>query len=45
MSPFGAYILGLITFLLILIPFWIAGVANGEIGTIYKNSVCYKICD
>lgn len=40
-----AYILGLLTFLIILVPFWAIAIANGDVAEVYKNSVCYKICE
>lgn len=45
MSPFLAYILGLFTILLILIPFWTAAILNGDVAEAYKNTVCYKVCE
>ena len=44
MSPYGAYFLGLFTFILIVVPFWVMSIYVDSIKKIYKSSVCYKIC-
>lgn len=44
MSPFTAYFLGILTVLLILIPFWAIAVNFSPIGDSYRSVMCYKIC-
>lgn len=40
MSPLVAYFLGIITILIILIPFWYLARVNTKISTTYKNIFC-----
>lgn len=40
MSPLVAYFLGIITVLIILIPFWYLARVNQKISTTYKNIFC-----
>jgi hypothetical protein len=44
MSPFAAYLLGLITSLIILISFWYLATINASINTAYASTVCYSVC-
>ncbi len=44
MTPFGAYFLGLFTFLIIIIPFWLMSLFSKSIKNAYQSSICYKIC-
>ena len=44
MSPYTAYFLGILTVLLIIVPFWVLSLFVTSIKTAYTNSVCYKIC-
>ena len=44
MSPFIAYILGVLTVFMILIPFWYISTKNTSVSKIYKSSVCWNIC-
>ncbi len=40
MSPIVAYFLGLITVLLIIIPFWYLASINGKINPVYNSIFC-----
>lgn len=44
MTPIVAYFLGLITILIILIPFWLLAKSNGKIQPVYKGLFCANIC-
>lgn len=44
MSPFVAYIFGILTVIFILVIFWAFGIANADVADAYRNSVCYNIC-
>ncbi len=44
MTPLVAYFLGLITILIILIPFWLLGKSNSKIQPVYKGLFCSNIC-
>lgn len=43
MSPLVAYFLGIITILIILIPFWYLARVNQKISTTYKNIFCNSL--
>lgn len=40
MSPLVAYFLGVLTILVIFIPFWYLGRTNDKIGEVYKKYLC-----
>lgn len=44
MSPIVAYILGILTVIVILVPFWYFATVSNSINNFYRNSVCYGIC-
>lgn len=44
MSPLSAYFLGLITFILLLLPFWFVATQIPAFKQLYSDSVCWQIC-
>ncbi len=40
MSPLVGYFLGILTVLVIFLPFWYLGRTNNKIGTVYKKYFC-----
>jgi hypothetical protein len=40
MSPLAAYFLGILTVLVIFIPFWYLGQKNKKIEQVYKKYIC-----
>jgi hypothetical protein len=40
MSPLVSYFLGILTVLVIFLPFWYLGRTNNKIGTVYKKYFC-----
>lgn len=40
MSPLVAYFLGLITILIVLVPFWYLAKINGKIQPVYNSIFC-----
>jgi len=44
MNPVGAFFLGILVVLIILVPFWFIANINQSVNTTYKNSICYGIC-
>ena len=45
MSHYEAYFLGVLTIILIMVPFWILTLYIPSVKKGYKSSICYKICD
>ncbi len=43
MNPLIAYFLGLITVLLVLVPFWYLAKVNGKISPVYKDLFCSNV--
>ena len=44
MGPLGGYLLGLLTILLILIPFWFVAMSSPTFRRAYQGTICYRIC-
>lgn len=44
MSPLAAYIFGILTVLIIIIPFWFFATVNSSVATTYRNTFCYGVC-
>lgn len=40
MTPIGAYILGIITMLLIFVPFWYVSTTDAQVSKTYKSIFC-----
>jgi hypothetical protein len=45
MDSIVAFFLGLLTMLLILLPFWYIASFDTTIKTSYANTICWKICN
>lgn len=43
MSPLAAYFLGVLTVLIIFIPFWYLGQKNKKIEEVYKKYICPQV--
>lgn len=43
MSPYLAYFLGLITLIVIFLPFWLLAQNNLEVAKIYNNIFCSQL--
>lgn len=44
MSNYAAYFLGILTVLIILIPFWYIATSSASVREAYENTVCRDIC-
>jgi hypothetical protein len=44
MSPLVAYFLGVITMLVVIIPFWYLAKVNSKIQPVYKDVFCGSVC-
>jgi hypothetical protein len=43
MTPIGAYILGIITMLLLFVPFWYVSTKDTELSKTYKGIFCSNL--
>jgi hypothetical protein len=43
MSPLLAYFLGILTLVVIFLPFWYLGRTNNKIGQVYKDYFCNNV--
>lgn len=44
MSPYGAYLLGLLTVILLVVLFWYLATVSSSVNRVYRNSLAYRIC-
>lgn len=44
MSPLAAYFFGILTIIIIIIPFYILSTINSAVNTAYRNTFCYGVC-
>jgi hypothetical protein len=45
MTSIAAYLLGLITVIIIIIPFWFMATINDGIGEFYRKTIGYQVCN
>ena len=45
MNALGAYFLGVLTIIIVLVSYWFISINNSTFKNLYSNSVCWQICD